>query len=180
MIFNIDILKDLFFVIPVVLFIHEMEEWNIYHYHQKNYPTGVIQESILGTRLWLFCLSAFGFAWTTVCYFIPNLTLSTVIMMLLIDFTILNALQHVILTLKTKKYNPGFLFGGLVGLFVAIVAIVNILHYHIIPTWAMVLLLCIILPVLVESAISSKNNKLPLMLKGILKASDKLEKFMSF
>ena len=179
MIFDIEILKELSFVIPIVLFIHEMEEWNIYHYHQKNYPTGVIKESILGTRLWLFFLSLIGFAWTTICYLIPNQTVSAVAMMFLIDFTILNSLQHIILTLKTKKYNPGFIFGGIIALFVAIVAIINILHHHIIPTGAMILLLCLILPILIESTISSKNNKLPLMLKGILKASDKLERIMS-
>lgn len=179
MIFNIEILKELFFVIPLVLFIHEMEEWNIYHYHQKNYPTGVIKESILGTRLWLFFLSFVGFAWTTVSYLIPNLTVSAIVMMFLIDFTILNALQHLILTVKTKKYNPGVLFGGVIALFVAIVAIVNILHYSIIPVWGMVLLLCLILPILIESALSAKKGNLPLMLKGILRASDKLERFMS-
>ncbi|MCL6219598.1 HXXEE domain-containing protein [Zunongwangia pacifica] len=179
MIFNIEILKELFFVIPLVLFIHEMEEWNIYHYHQKNYPTGVIEESILGTRLWLFFLSIVGFVWTGICYWIPNMALSTVIMMLLIDFTILNSLQHIILTLKTKKYNPGFIFGGIVALVVAIVAVINIVHYEIIPIWSVGLLLCLIIPILIESAVSSKNNKIPLMLKGILKASDKLEKFMS-
>ncbi len=180
MFFNIENLKVLFFVIPVVLFIHEMEEWNIYHYHQKNYPTGVIKESVLGTRLWLFFLSFIGFAWTAVCYFIPNQVLSVVIMMLLIDFTILNSLQHIILTMKTKKYNPGLVFGGFLGLFVAIFVIFVILHHQIIPIWAMILLLLLIFPVLIESAISARNNKLPMMLKGILKVSDKLERFMSF
>lgn len=179
MIFNVEILKQLFFVIPFVLFIHEMEEWNIFHYHQKNYPTGVVKESILGTRLWLFFLSFIGFAWTLVCYLIPNLTVSTIIMMFLVDFTILNSLQHIVLTLKTKKYNPGFLFGGLVAMFVAVVFIVNVLHHNIIPTWGVILLLFLIFPVLIESVISSKKNRLPLMLKGILKASDKLEDFMS-
>ncbi len=179
MIFKIEILEKLFFVIPFILFIHEMEEWNIYHYHQKNYPKGVIKESILGTRLWLFLLSFIGFAWTSVCYIIPGLTISSILMMLLIDFTILNSLQHIVLTVKTKKYNPGFLFGGIVALFIDILAIINILHYNIIPVWGIIVLLSLIFPVLVESVISTKKNKLPLMLKGILNVSNKLEKFMS-
>ncbi len=179
MIFDIEVLRKLFFVVPIVLFIHEMEEWNIFHYHQKNYQTGEIKESILGTRLWLFFLSLIGFVWTAICYLIPNLTISTAIMMILIDFTILNSLQHIVLTLKTKKYNPGFLFGGLIAIFVAIIAIMNILYHKIIPTWGMILLLCLILPVLIESAINVKNGKLPLILKGVLKFSEKLEIFMS-
>lgn len=146
---------------------------------KKKNPTGVVKESILGTRLWLFFLSLIGFTWTAICYLIPNITISSVIMMLLIDFTILNSLQHIVLTIKPKKYNPGFLFGGIVAMLVAIVAIINILHHNIISSWGIILLLCLIFPVLIESIISSKNNKLPLMLKGILNVSDKLEKFMS-
>jgi hypothetical protein len=48
-----------FIIIPFVLFIHEMEEWNIVKYHQENYENK-IDENNLGTRLWLFLLSLTG------------------------------------------------------------------------------------------------------------------------
>lgn len=179
MVFDLEVLKKIFFIVPLVLFIHEMEEWNIYHYHKKNYTNGVFEETILGTRLWLFFLSIIGFVWTTICYIIPNTTISSILMMLLIDFTLLNAIQHIVVSLKTKKYNPGLIFGGFIAIIVAIIVIKNILYHSIIPNWGVVLILFLIIPILIESIISSKNNKLPKMLVGILRFSAKLDKFMS-
>jgi hypothetical protein len=155
-----------------------MEEWNIYRFHIENYSNKIPGETILGGRLWLFFLSIFGFAWTTLCYFVPNRLFSTTLMMLLIDFTILNGIQHVVLSIKIKKYNPGLIFGGIVALTTDIVLIGNIAHRNILPVWALVGLLFLVLPFLIETAISSKKNKMPKMLVWILNFSTKLEKAM--
>jgi hypothetical protein len=104
-------IKTLYFIVPVILFIHEMEEWNIFNFHKSNYKNNLIDETVLSTRLWLLFLSVTGFVWTSVCYIIPNEVLSISIMMLLVDFTILNSIQHIGMTVKIKKYNPGFIFG---------------------------------------------------------------------
>lgn len=178
MIFDLEVMKNVFFIIPLVLFIHEMEEWNIYHYHKNNYASEIPGETILGTRLWLLFLSLVGFVWTTICYLIPNLVVSTVVMMLLIDFTILNSIQHIVQSIKTKKYNPGLVFGGIIAMIVAVIVIKNILYHNILPTWSVIVLLCLIIPTLIETIISSKKNNLPKMLEWILKFSSKLEAFL--
>jgi hypothetical protein len=127
----------------------------------------------------LIFLSLTGFLWTIGCYFIPNTAVSTLVMMLLVDFVLLNAIQHVGLTAKTKKYNPGFIFGGIFGLLSAGFVVWRIIATNTIPVWAVAALLCLIIPGIIESAISSKKNKLPRMVEWILHFSGKLEKIMT-
>jgi hypothetical protein len=172
-------LKVSFFIIPIILLFHEMEEWNIYKFHKENYSNIIHEETILSGRLWLLFLSLFGFIWTIICYFIPNLIISTILMVLLIDFTILNSIQHIGLSIKIKKYNPGLIFGGIIALIAAIFFIQNIVIEKILPIWSVILLLGIIIPFIVETIISSKKNKLPQIVIWILRFSIKLEKILS-
>jgi hypothetical protein len=156
-----------------------MEEWNIYKFHKENYSNIIHEETILSGRLWLLFLSLFGFIWTIICYVIPDRIISTILMILLVDFTILNSIQHIGLSIKIKKYNPGLVFGGIIASVAAIFFILNILILNILPIWSVILLLGIIIPFIVETAISSKKNKLPQMVIWILRFSSKLEKILS-
>jgi hypothetical protein len=176
---NLINIKVLFFIVPCVLLVHEIEEWNIYEFHKKSYSSGVDGETKLGGRLWLIFLSLTGFLWTIVCSFIPNTAVSALVMLLLVDFVLLNAIQHIGLTAKTHKYNPGFIFGGVFGLISACFVFWRILATNTLPVWAAAALLCLIIPGIIESAISSKKNKLPRMVEWILRFSRKLEKIMT-
>lgn len=171
-------LKTLYFIVPVILFIHEMEEWNIFYFHKNNYSKNLIDESVLSTRLWLIFLSVLGFVWTSVCYIIPNVVVSNSIMMVLIDFTLLNSIQHIGMTIKIKKYNPGFIFGGIIGMLGALIVIAKIVIDAQFPNWLLIFLLLIVLPGIVDSAIQSRKNELPKMVIYILLFSKKLEKLM--
>jgi hypothetical protein len=171
-------LKTLYFIVPVTLFIHEMEEWNIFYFHKNNYSNNLIDETVLSTRLWLLFLSVTGFVWTSVCYIIPNAVVSNTIMMVLVDFTILNSIQHIGMTIKIKKYNPGFIFGGIIGMLGALIVIAKIVIDAQFPDWLLILLLLIVIPGIADSAIQSKKNELPKMVKYILLFSKKLEKLM--
>lgn len=171
-------LKTLYFIVPLILFIHEMEEWNIFYFHKKNYRNNLIDETVLSTRLWLLFLSVTGFVWTAVCYIIPNAVVSNSIMMALVDFTILNSIQHIGMTIKIKKYNPGFIFGGIIGMLGALIVIAKIVIDAQFPDWLLILLLVLVLPGIADSAIQSKKNELPNMVKYILLFSKKLEKLM--
>lgn len=172
-------MEVLIFIIPIILFIHEMEEWNIYKFHQENYSSNVHGETILSGRLWLIFLSLFGFCWTILCYLIPSIVISSILMMFLIDFTILNSIQHIGLSIKIRKYNPGLIFGGVIALSVAVMIITEMISRGILPLWVVIILLCLIVPFIVETAISSKKNKLPKMVEWILNFSIKLEKVLS-
>ena len=146
-------LKTLYFIVPIVLFIHEMEEWNIFYFHKNSYSNNLNDETVLGTRLWLFFLSLIGFVWTSVCFIIPNAVVSISIMMVLVDFTLLNSIQHIGLTIKIKKYNPGFIFGGIIGMLSAFIVIAKIVIDAQFPNWLLIVLLLIVLPGIADSAI---------------------------
>jgi hypothetical protein len=175
---NLPIIKSIFFIIPVILLIHELEEWNIYEFHKNSYSSNVKEETKLGGRLWLIFLSLFGFCWTLICYLVPNVIIGTILMMLLVDFVLLNSIQHIGLSIKTKKYNPGLIFGGIFGLLSACFVVWRIIATSMIPVWTVAALLCLIIPGIIESAISSRKNKLPKMVEWILRFSCKLEKIM--
>ena len=95
--------------------------------------------------------------------------------MFLIDFSILNAIQHIGLSIKTKKYNPGLMFGGCVGLFIAVFEIYKILLDKILPFGIILVMLFLILPGLIDTMVNSKKGKLPKMVEMILIFSTKLE-----
>ena len=164
-----------FYLIPLILLLHELEEWNIYEYHQVTYSNKIPGETKLGGRLWLIFLSIIGFIWTVVCNLIPDVATSAIIMMFLIDFSILNAIQHIGLSIKTKKYNPGLMFGGFVGFFIAVFEIYKILLDKILPFGIILVMLFLILPGLIDTMVNSKKGKLPKMVEMILIFSTKLE-----
>lgn len=172
-------LKTLFTLVSVVLFLHEMEEWNIDEYHRKNYTDLKVKETKLSVRLWLFFLSAVGFIWAFVANIIPNMMISTVFFMLLIDLLFLNGMQHVLISVKTKKYNPGLLFGGIIGLMANVLVVVKIVVDQIIPIWLLTLLLLVVIPGIIQTIKSLKTTQMPGMLIRILEFSLKLEKLMT-
>lgn len=172
-------MKTLFVLVAAVLFLHELEEWNIDEYHRKNYTETTVKETKLSVRLWLFFLSAIGFLWAFIASLIPNALIGTVFFMLLVDFTSLNGIQHVLISLKTKKYNPGLLFGGLAGLSLNTLVIAKILAGQILPLWLLTLLLLLIVPGLVQTIKGLKETRMPKMLVKILEFSLKLEKIMT-
>jgi hypothetical protein len=172
-------IKDVMFIVPIILFLHELEEWNIYEYHQKSYTDTVIVETRLGTRLWLLFLGTVGFLWTLACFWIQNEMISTMIFILLVDFCLLNAIQHVGLTIKTRKYNPGFIIGGIVGLPANILVIIIISRTGVMPGYVLIGMLCLILPGIIDAGVNSRKGKLPKMVVGILRFSNVLEGMMS-
>ncbi|CAG8999671.1 MAG: hypothetical protein CENE_01650 [Candidatus Celerinatantimonas neptuna] len=171
--------QNLLFLVPVILFVHEMEEWNVHQFHLDQYDNAIPGETHLSCRLWLFFLSIFGFVWTTGCFLISPLALSCALMFLLIDFSLLNSLQHLALSLKIRRYNPGLWFGGIVALLGNIWVLAHFVHYAILPGWAIVLLLLPIIPFLVDTALSSRKNQTPKMIEWILTFSTHLEKVMT-
>jgi hypothetical protein len=172
-------IKDVMFIVPIVLLLHELEEWNIFEYHKSAYADGAIDETRLGTRLWLLFLGTVGFLWTLACYWIRNEMISTIIFLLLVDFCLLNAIQHVGMTIKTRKYNPGFIIGGIVGLPANILVIIIISRAGVMPGYVLIGMLCLILPGIIDAGVNSRKGKLPRMVLGILHFSTVLERIMT-
>lgn len=172
-------IKYLYFPIAGLLFIHELEEWNIYKYHKSMYSNTNQNESNLSNRLWLLFLSVVGLLLSTICYNIENLFISAMIYMFLVDFILLNSIQHILLSLKTKKYNPGFVFGGIFSFIVSLLFIYKIIAFSIIPLWIISIFLLAVIIALIETILSAKKNKLPYVVVQILRFSRYLEKIIA-
>jgi hypothetical protein len=126
--------KQIIWIIPIILLLHELEEWNIRSWHIKN-SMDVPGETFLSTRMWILFLSLFGFLWTALAFLIPNNSISAGVMFALVCFTLLNALQHLIGLLRFRQYNPGFFFSTIFGFPTGFYIAYRILAQNLLPLW---------------------------------------------
>jgi len=172
-------LRTLFYVVQVILLIHEMEEWNIDDFHQSAYASQSVTETRLGVWLWLLFLSLFGFVWTIFACALPGIRLKTIVFMLLVDFTLLNGIQHVSLSIQTRRYNPGFIFGGIIGLLGDTLVLWRVIADGILPAWLVAVLVAPILPPLLESYAANSKSRLPRSITVLLRFAIFLEHKMT-
>lgn len=108
---NMDV-KLWMWIIPTLLFLHEMEEWNILRWYHSTYNPPP-KSTNLSARIWLFIMSIWGYLMTALAYVIPNRFISAGIMLFLIVFTSFNGLQHIFWLFAFRKYAPGVIFSSL-------------------------------------------------------------------
>ena len=114
-------------IIPLFLFLHEMEEWNILDWYHSTYNPPP-KSTKLSCRIWLFIMSLWGFIVASLAYFIPNKHISAGIAVFLVVFTTFNGFQHIFWLFAFKKYAPGVLFSSLgiaAGVFITAAALIQ-------------------------------------------------------
>jgi hypothetical protein len=146
----LDTLKALDFhqmiwLIPCILLLHELEEWNIVHWHQKK-AIQVPGETPLSTRMWILFLSLVGFIWTLAAYLLPTSSPAALWIYLLVVFTFLNALQHLAGLFLYRSYNPGLFSACVLGIPAGLLLAWRIQADQLLPTWLLAALLLLILP----------------------------------
>jgi hypothetical protein len=102
----------LMWIIPIVFFLHEMEEWNILNWYHATYNPPP-KSTKLSCRIWLFIISIWAFILSALAYVIPEKHISAGIVIFLVVFTTFNGLQHIYWTISFKKYAPGVIFSSL-------------------------------------------------------------------
>lgn len=118
-------LKTIMWIIPLIFFFHEMEEWNILDWYHSTYRTPP-PSTKLSTRIWMCLISVWGFVITAISYIIPNTMISAMVILFLVVFTTFNGLQHIYWTIAFKKYAPGVIWssmGIIAGLVVTVVSL---------------------------------------------------------
>lgn len=98
--------------IPLIFFLHEMEEWNILDWYHATFNPPP-NSTKLSCRLWLFLASICGFAVTALAYVIPNSSISAAIVLVFIALTALNGMHHIFWLFAFQKYAPGVIFSTL-------------------------------------------------------------------
>ena len=120
-------LKAAMWIIPIIFFAHEMEEWNILDWYHSTYNPPP-KSTKLSCRIWLFIMSIWGFIAASLAYFIPNKHISAGIAVFLVVFTTFNGFQHIFWLFAFKKYAPGVLFSSLgiaAGVFITAAALIQ-------------------------------------------------------
>lgn len=147
--------KTVMWIIPIIFYLHEMEEWNIYDWYHSTYQTPP-PSTKLSMRIWLWLISIWGFMVTVISYIIPNKTISAMIILFLIVFTTFNGLQHIYWTIAFKKYAPGVIwssFGIIAG---GIITAVILIQHSVAPGYILFLYL-ITVPLLIQT-VRAKNT----------------------
>jgi len=164
--------KAIIWVIPVILMLHEFEEWNILEWYDSTFQ-GSVPSNKLGARLWMVLVGVTGFMITAVSVLLPGARITAIIMVLLAVVTAANGLQHIYWTIAFKKYAPGVVFatiGLAAGLFVCITALVQSL----VPLYFIILLYIPVTYIMVQTV--KAGNTLTKEIYRVHKFSLKLEK----
>jgi hypothetical protein len=154
--------RKLVWSVPIVLFLHEMEEWNqIDWYHRHNVNIG--QLTNLDERSWLLFLSILGFVWTA-CSLIPRSAKGTAyIMTPLMVIIFADGIRHLLWVVSHLEFQPGFIFGTVITFIVCTYLFVRAVKDKLIPIWyPLVLTAVIFIPVIIDtvSAAISKTESM--------------------
>lgn len=141
--------KAAMWIIPIIFFIHEMEEWNILDWYKCTYNPPP-PSTKLSCRIWLFLISIFGFMITSIAYILPNDTISAGVLLVFIVFSTFNGLQHIYWTIAFKKYAPGVIFSSL-GIIAGIFITAVILSKGLISAGYVFFLYLITVPFMIET-----------------------------
>ena len=142
-------LKAAMWIIPIIFFAHEMEEWNILDWYKSTYCPPP-SSTKLSCRIWLFLISIFGFMITSIAYIIPNDTISSGVILVFIVFSTFNGLQHLYWTIAFRKYAPGVVFSS-VGIVAGIFMTAVILSKGFISAGYIIILYLITIPFMLET-----------------------------
>ncbi|MFZ5353652.1 MAG: HXXEE domain-containing protein [Bacillota bacterium] len=137
-------------LIPAVLLLHELEEWNILKWYEANY-TDIPPSTDRSIRVWLIAFSIFGFLWTFISYIMPIRGIAAALMTVLVMLTIQNGLQHLYWQLLFMKYAPGIVFSVFFGLPAGAYVLYRVISEGLLPKWLILLIMALMLPGLLET-----------------------------
>ena len=164
--------KTIIWVIPVLLMLHELEEWNILEWYDSTFQSSSPANK-LGVRLWIVLVGIVGFMITAVACLFPEQRITAIMIVLLALVTITNGLQHIYWTIAFKKYAPGVIFATL-GLAAGLFACITALVQRIVPIYFISLLGIPITYIMVQTI--KAGNTLTKEINRVHKFSLKLEK----
>lgn len=147
---------NIIWIIPVFLFIHELEEWNILNWYKKHF-INLPDSSNTSVKIHIFTLSALAFLLTFFASISP-LVIRSILIIFLSTFVLTNTIQHAIQTFQFKTYAPGLATGilcSVASIFVNIILVMNEMIFA--PIY---IILLIGIPTIVKT-IKYKNEMTP-------------------
>lgn len=164
----IDILNNLNFlrliwIFPIMIMIHELEEWNILRWYEENYDDlpPITNKSV---RLILISVIILCYLWTGLAYVWGNPRIAAYIMLPLMALFSLNILQHIYWHFAYNTYAPG-VYSAMQLLLAAIVVLavkINIENY--VSGWYPLVLGVLVVAGLIQT-VRAKNQVTPIFEK---------------
>lgn len=143
-------------IFAVFFALHELEEWNILRWYQRNY-TDLPPSTHTSVRYWIAAVILIGFAWCAVATLAGNAVFAAYVFLPAIAIAFQNALQHIYWTFLFKQYAPGLITAVVclipLGAFLAIDSILQ----QLVPVWYVGVLVVLIIPGLVQT-VRAKNR----------------------
>ncbi len=100
---------NVIWLIPIFLFIHELEEWNILSWYKK-YFNNLPGSTNVSIRIHIFTFGIVGFLITILAYISPAV-IKSLLIIFLSGFVLTNTIQHIIQTFQYGSYAPGLSTG---------------------------------------------------------------------
>jgi hypothetical protein len=164
---NTDI-RNLLKIFPFIFMLHELEEWNILHWHrqfQTNIPPDVANIDL--RTFFLFIILLF-FALTYLCLIPKNKKINSY---LLLPFIIMgsfyNGIVHLYWSFHFQTYAPGVIFGFFISVPFALLIIYKMLKENLVKKWY-VLIFVVLSVILVIQAMNHGDKLEPGIINAML------------
>lgn len=152
-------IRNAMWIIPIIFFLHEMEEWKILDWYHSTYNPPP-KSTKLSCRIWLFIISIWFYFMTVISHAIPDKQISAGVLLFLIVFSTFNGIQHVFWQFAFKKYAPGVIFSSL-GIVAGAILIAACLFQNLVsPVYVIILYAITIFPLIITFKAGNKCIKL--------------------
>ena len=140
----------------IVFALHEVEEWNILRWYQRNY-VDLPPSTDKAVRVWIIFVILIGFVWCAVATLPGSQVLAAYVFLPAIAVAIQNALQHVYWLFYFKQYAPGIITSvfGLIPF--GIYLVIRAIWQNFVPLWYVGILILLLIPSLAQT-VQAKNK----------------------
>jgi len=161
----------------VVFVLHEVEEWNIMRWYQRNF-VDLPPTTDKAARTWIVLISAIGLVWCIIATLPGNPTIAAFVLLPAVVLALQNAFQHVYWLFYFKQYAPGIVTSVIFLIPLGVYLIVRASQNYV-PIWYVGILLLLIIPGLLQT-VKAKSRMTP-QIRGIhnlsIKLNDWIEKW---
>lgn len=162
-------------VFAIAFALHELEEWNILRWYQRNY-VDMPPATDRTIRLWIVFFILIVFVWCAVATLPGNPVFAAYVFLPTIAVAMQNALQHVYWLFYFKQYAPGVVTSAVLLLPLGLLATIQALLQIYVPYWYVIILALAMIPGLLQTV--KVKNKMTSQIRSIHNLSIKLDKWI--
>jgi hypothetical protein len=153
--FQIDFLTGLW-LFAIALTLHELEEWNILSWYQRNY-VDLPPSTNKSVRAWIIFVILLGVGWCAVATLPGHPGFAAYVFLPAIAMAMQNALQHAHWLFHFRQYAPGIFTSVFFLIPLWVYVVIQAIGQRFVPVWYISVLLLLLFPGLVHT-MHAKNR----------------------